>query len=430
MAAVDEDRVFRKCARRVIAFAIAGYAINYLDRSNIGFAALTMNRDLGFSPSVYGFGAGLFYVSYALFQIPANLLLHRIGARRWMSCMFLAWGALAAANALVRDASGYYALRFALGMAEAGFFPGMILYLSFWFPKAWIGRMTTLFMAAAPGSLLIGGPLASMILPLEGHAGLHGWQWLFLLEGAPACFAGVALFLWLPDGPREARWLNDAERRVIQSRLREEHEPRAADVMSGLRDIRVWLFGVAGGGIVLATYGFAFWLPLIVQGLGFGTFATGMLVALLYLSTFPAMLLWARSSDRRGERVRHAASAALFGAAMLIIGGAAHSNLAVLLALSGAAVGMYSALPLLVTIASGFLRDGALASGYAVVNMIANLIGGFAAQYLIGILRERTGSYVPALMLIALSLVLAASIVLVFGPSATQPSISGERAET
>ena len=414
-----DDRVFVKCAWRVIAFALAGYAINYLDRSNVGFAALTMNRDLGFSASVYGFGAGLFYVSYALFQVPANLVLHRIGARRWMCCIFVAWGTVAAASALVRSAAGFYALRFALGMAEAGFFPGMILYLSFWFPRAWMGRMATLFMAAAPASLLIGGPLASVILQIDGAAGLHGWQWLFLLEGAPACIAGIALFFWLPDGPAQARWLSEDERRVIQSRLTDEHASKRVDVMSGLLDPRVWLLGLLAGCIVLATYGFAFWLPLIVQGLGFGNFVTGILVALIYLSTFPVMLLWARSSDRSGERIWHVASAALFGAAMLMIGAATHSELVVLLGLAGAAGGMYSALPLFNTIAPSFLGGGALASGFALINMIASLIGGFAAQYLIGILRERTGGYVAGLMLIAMSLVIAAAIVLAFGRAAS-----------
>ena len=412
---MSEDRVFRKCAWRVIAFAILGYAINYLDRSNVGFAALTMNRDLGFSASVYGFGAGLFYVSYALFQMPANLMLYRIGARRWMACIFVTWGAVAVLTALVRNALDFYVLRFALGMTEAGFFPGMIVYLSLWFPKAWIGRMTTLFMAAAPASLLIGGPLASIILQLENRAGLHGWQWLFLLEGAPACLAGIASLFWLPDGPAQAHWLNDDERRVIQSRLTEEAVSRHVDVMSGLRDPRVWLLGFAGGCIVVATYGFALWLPLIVQGLGFDTFATGMLVALLWLSAIPVMLLWARVSDRSGERVRHVVSAALFGAAMLIIAAVSQSGFVILLALAGAAGGMYSALPLFNTLAPGFLSGGALASGFALINMIASLIGGFAAQYAIGILRERTGSYVPGLMLIALSLALAAAIVSALG---------------
>jgi ACS family tartrate transporter-like MFS transporter len=426
---MSDDRVFRKCAWRVIAFALIGYAINYLDRSNVGYAALTMNRDLGFSASVYGLGAGMLYVSYALFAVPANLMLHRIGARRWMSCIFLIWGALAAANALVRTPSGFYMLRFALGMAEAGFFPGMILYLSFWFPKAYIGRMTTLFMSAAPASLLIGGALASGILQLDGHAGLHGWQWLFLIEGAPACLAGIALFLWLPDGPAQARWLDDDERRAIKSRLSEEGASMPVDVMSGLLDPRVWLLGLVGSGILIATIGFGFWLPLIVQGLGFGNFATGMLVASIYLSAFPVMLLCARQSDRRGERVRYVASAALFGAAMLITASAVRSELVVLVALAGAAAGMYSALPLFTAIVPGFLRGGALASGFAMINMIDNLVGGFAGQYGIGVLRERTGNYVAGLLLIALSLVLAAAIVLAFGAMAPRTAVKPVPAE-
>src|SRR5947209_4483456 len=184
-AGMSEDAVIRKCAWRLLPLIIVAYVFNYIDRTNIGFAALTMNRDLGFSPSVYGFGAGIFFVSYAFFQIPANLLLHRFGARRWMACILMAWGAVAAANALTRGAHSFYTVRFVLGAAEAGFFPGTIFYLSLWFPKAWLGRMTAVFQSATTTSLVIGGPLASAILSLDGIAGMHSWQWLFLLEGLP-----------------------------------------------------------------------------------------------------------------------------------------------------------------------------------------------------------------------------------------------------
>ena len=304
----------------------------------------------------------------------------------------------------------------------------MIVYLSYWFPKAWIGRMTTLFMAAAPVSLLIGGPLASFILQLEGWAGLHGWQWLFLIEATPACIAGIALLFWLPDGPAQARWLNDEERRVIQSRLTEESGSRRVDIMSGLRDSRVWLLGFAGGCIVVATYGLALWLPLIVQGIRLRDFATGMLVALVFLSAIPVMLLWAGVSDGSGERVRHVVSAALFAAAMLIIGAAAHSDFVVLLALAGAAGGMYSALPLFNTLAPSFLGGGALASGFALINTIASSDRRLRRAISDRHPAERTGSYAAGLLLIATSLVIAAAIVLAFGHVASARRKAAEQA--
>src|SRR5579864_3807146 len=210
-----DDRIFAKCALRLLPLITAAFIVNFLDRTNVGFAALTMNRDLGFTPTVYGLGAGIFFVSYSLFQVPANLALHRIGARRWISCILALWGAAAAATALTRGPISFYVLRFLLGMAEAGFFPGIILYLTFWFPKEFLGRFTAMFMAGNVLSFVIGGPLASLILRLDGVAGMHAWQWLFVIEGVPACIIAVAVLTVLPDGPGDAPWLNDNERRLV-----------------------------------------------------------------------------------------------------------------------------------------------------------------------------------------------------------------------
>ena len=210
---------------------IAGYLINFLDRTNLGFAALTMNKDLGFSPSVYGLGSGLFFLSYSLLVVPANLMQHKIGARRWLFALFVAWGAAASANALIRGPQSFYALRLLLGVAEAGFFSGVIYYLTLWFPKAWLARVNAMFMCAVAGSAIIGGPLASLILRLDGMAGIRGWQWLFLLEGVPACVMGFIILRLLTDAPAQARWLTADEKRFVITRLDAEQgskEQRAA----------------------------------------------------------------------------------------------------------------------------------------------------------------------------------------------------------
>jgi ACS family tartrate transporter-like MFS transporter len=207
----EHDRVFTKCAWRLIPFMALLYVINYIDRNNVGFAALTMNADLAFSPSVYGFGAGVFFVSYMLFQLPANLVLDRIGARRWIFIILAAWGLISAATAFVRTPAEFYAVRFLLGVAEAGFFPGMVYYLTLWFPEAYRARFTAWFLSAIPLSVVIGGPLAGLILGMDGIAGLRGWQWLFLIEGIPASLLAFAVLKLLPDGPAHARFLTAEE---------------------------------------------------------------------------------------------------------------------------------------------------------------------------------------------------------------------------
>src|SRR5215471_4955151 len=242
---MSDDRVFVKCAWRLIPFMVLLYVVSFIDRTNAGFAALTMNKDLGFSPTVFGFGAGIFFVGYALFQVPANVILERIGARRWVFGILAVWGLLSASNALVRSPTGFYAVRFFLGVAEAGFVPGMWLYLTYWFPRAYLARFTANFMIAVPLSVVIGGPLASLILQMNGVASLHGWQWLFLMEGLPAFLLSFAVLKLLPDRPSRASWLTDEQKRIIAVGLAAEDSPGRSDLWSGLRDPRVLALGVA-----------------------------------------------------------------------------------------------------------------------------------------------------------------------------------------
>jgi MFS transporter, ACS family, tartrate transporter len=378
-------------------------------------AALTMNRDLGFSPSIYGLGGGIFFISYSLFQVPANVVLQRIGARRWIFCILMIWGLTAAANALIRGPASFYLLRVVLGGFEAGFFPGMILYLTYWFPGRFLGRFTAIFMTGNVASFVIGGPISTFVLALDGVAGLHGWQWLFILEGLPACLIGLAVLRFLPDRPANAAWLDPDERRYVADRVEHEQSTKEHDLLRGLLDPRVLALGIAYGGILFAIYGFGLWLPLLMQGTGFSNSAIGFLTALLYLAAIPAMILWGRSSDRKNERTWHVASAALAAAAALFIASAVHNSAFLLIALALTGAGIYASLAPFYGVASSFLSGPAMATGIALINMIGGLLGGFAGQYLIGIIRDRTGSYAVALAVIAVSLLISACIVLALG---------------
>jgi ACS family tartrate transporter-like MFS transporter len=222
----EENQVFAKCAWRLIPFMGLLYLVSFIDRTNAGLAALTMNKDLSFSPTVFGFGAGIFFMGYALFQVPANVILERIGARRWVFCIMAVWGLLSASNALVQTPISFYIVRFLLGLAEAGFIPGMFLYLSYWFPRGYLARFTAYFMVANPLSFVIGGPISSVIMGMDGVAGLHGWQWLFLMEGLPAFLLSFAVLRFLPDFPARAAWLTGEEKDAVAARLANE-EPRA-----------------------------------------------------------------------------------------------------------------------------------------------------------------------------------------------------------
>lgn len=417
---VVDQRVFAKCAWRILPIVIAAFIANFLDRTNVGFAALTMNRDLGFSPTVYGFGAGIFFFSYSLFQVPANLVLHRVGARRWISCILALWGATAAATALTRGPISFYVLRFLLGMAEAGFFPGIILYLTFWFPKAFLGRFTAMFMAGNVLSFVIGGPLATLILRLDGAGGMHAWQWLFVLEGIPAYVIALAVLILLPDGPADAPWLNGSERQFVAASVSVEQSYKEQNLMRGLLNLRVLALGIAYGGMLFAIYGFGFWLPLLIQAAGFSNSETGFVTGSLYLASVPAMLVFARSSDGREERIWHVASASLFGAVALFIAAVTHANFVLLPAVALAGMAMYSALTPFYGLASSFLAGRAMAGAIALINMIGGFLGGFAGQYGIGKIRETTGSYAPALGLMAVSLLVAGAIVLTLGRGMSQ----------
>jgi ACS family tartrate transporter-like MFS transporter len=407
------------------------YLVSFLDRVNVGFAALTMNRDLGFSPTVFGWGAGIFFFGYVLFEVPSNVLLERFGARVWICRIMVSWGVISAAMALVQGQSSFYALRFLLGVAEAGFFPGMILYLTYWYPAARRARIVAIFMAAVPLASVLGAPLSSLILSAGDGLGLKGWQWLFVIEGVPACLLGLSVLALLPDGPARAKWLTEAERARIAAILAADAaaNPHAVGhrLSAALADGRVWLLGLIYLGLAIGLYGIGLWLPQIVRGMGFSVLATGFVVAVPYAVSAATMNLWGRRSDRRNERIGHVALPALVGAGALVVGVLAPSNIAVLCALGLGTVCLYAMAGPFWAIPPAFLGGTAAAGGIALVNSIGNL-GGFIGPYLMGWLKQDTGDYRSGMAALALSLAASAVLTLVLGrrlrrrPAETEPA--------
>jgi MFS transporter, ACS family, tartrate transporter len=410
----EQDQVFTKCAWRLIPFMMLLYIVNYLDRVNVGFAALTMNKDLGFSPEVFGFGAGIFFFSYAICQVPSSLILERLGAKRTVFGIMVMWGVLSASTALVQGQVSFYALRFLLGVAEAGFFPGMVFYLTLWFPHGYRARFTAIFVAGIPLASIIGGPLSGFILGMDEFAGLHGWQWLFLMEGIPAGLLAFAVLKLLPDGPASAPWLSETEKETIAGRITSDTVAAHGNLWAGLRDPRVLALGVAGFGVGAALYGTQLWLPQIIKAMGFSNIATGFVIALPYAAGMAAMIFWGRSSDRRSERVWHIAIASLVGAAGFAGASIAPSNLLMVLALTFAVVGILANYGPFFTFPSSFSSGPAAAGGIALINACTNF-GGFIGPTAIGIIKERTGGYTDAMIALTIALIASAVIVLILG---------------
>jgi ACS family tartrate transporter-like MFS transporter len=418
----QSERVFVKAAWRLIPFLMLLYLLNFLDRVNVGFAALTMNRDLNFTPEIYGFGAGILFFSYAFLQLPANFIFERLGARRWVFIMLIAWGTISASFALVQSATTFYVLRFLLGAAEAGFFPGMIYYLTLWFPQAYRARFTAMFITAQPFAFIVGGPLSTLILGMDGLAGLRGWQWLFLIEGVPAAFLAFVVLRWLPDNPSGATWLTSDEKATIATRLAAEETTAHRDFLPALLDARVWILGLIALGQNCAAYGVQLWLPQIVQGMGFSIQATGFVVALPFAAVIVAMVLCGRSSDRRGERVWHVALPLLVAAMAFFVAGLAPSDVIVLAALAVVVVSLDTGIGVFWALPSTFLAGSAAAAGIALVRTVSAL-GGFAGPAIVGVLRGGTGDYAAAMAALGSGLVLAAILVLGLGKALTSRKV-------
>ena len=414
------ESALRKVRWRLIPFLFLLYVIAYLDRVNVGFAAIDMNRDLGFSALVYGLGSGIFFFSYAVLEVPSNLVLERVGARRWIARIMLTWGVLSVAMMFVNSPARFYAIRFLLGAAEAGFFPGVIFYLTQWFPARDRAQALALFMTATAMAFVIGAPLSSALLQLDGALGLRGWQWLFLLEGLPGIVLAPVVLRHLVDRPADATWLTDAERSWLTATMAAEQRdaPHAhVTLRAALTSGRLWILSLLYLCIVIAFYGVSFWLPQIVQSTsGLASPTIVLLSAIPYVAATIGLITISRRSDRTGERRWHIAVPCLIGAAGFIATVALPASLAVSLAtLSIAAFGIWGSLGPFWTLPPAFLRGAAAAGGIALVNSIA-AVGGFAGPFLIGWVRDVTGTFSAGLLILAALLGLAAAIALAITP--------------
>jgi ACS family tartrate transporter-like MFS transporter len=403
---ISEPQLLRKITRRLIPFMFVLYIVSYLDRVNVSFASLQMNAALGFSARIYALGAGIFFIGYFLFEVPSNLILHRVGARLWMARILVTWGVISSAMMFVKGTSSFYALRFLLGIAEAGFFPGMILYLTYWFPAHARGRAVGRFMTATAVASVIGGPLSGLLLEMDGWQGLSGWQWLFLIEGLPAVLLGFITFVYLPDGPKNAKWLNTEEKKWIEDTLERERQQTVSGGQHSMNDAmrsgRVWTFAMIYFAIIMSFYGITFWLPQIVQGFsGMRALAVGLITTIPWIGAAIGMVLLSRNSDASGERRWHVAMSAVGGAAGLIAAGLLHNPMLELAALSLAAAGIWGTLGPFWALSSESLAGTGAAAGIALINSVGNL-GGFLGPYLVGWIRDRTGSFTLALVALAM----------------------------
>lgn len=420
-----------KVARRLLPFLCLCYAVNFLDRVNVGFAALSMNEDLGFSPSIFGAGAGIFFVGYILFEIPSNLALQRFGARIWIARIMISWGIVAVAMAFVSGETSFYALRFLLGVAEAGFFPGIILYLTYWFPMRERARIVSLFMAAVPLATMVGGPVSGALLELHGLFGLKGWHWLFIVEGLPAIVLGAVALRFLDDGPEAARWLSEDERTALTDTLAAEaaatRELGYAELGQALTRPRVLVLGLLYFCIVIGFYGVSFWMPQVIQTYGLKPLEIGFLTAIPYFFAAIAMVLWGAHSDRTGERIWHVALPLLVAGAAFAWSASSLPLWLTIVALTLATAGTYAAIGTFWSLPTSILTGTGAAAGLALVNSLGNS-GGLVGPPIIGVIKQETGSFTAALLFLAGALVLGAFVALAFGHAARRRAAASSAA--
>ena len=415
-------RAMARVRRRLIPFLATMYFVAYLDRVNVGFAALQMNAALGLSSQVFGTGAGIFFLGYFLFEVPSNFALARVGARIWIARIAILWGVVSVSMLLISGPRSFYAMRFLLGAAEAGFFPGIVLYFTFWFPAPERAKALAQFSTASMAAGIFGAPLSGALLSLRGVAGLDGWQWLFLVEGVPAIVLGIVALWYLTDGPEQACWLADDERRWLIDAIRRDRALTAGrpahTLFAGLTNLTVWRLALSLFLVVTSGYGFSFFLPQIVKALsGASDLTVGALTAVPFFIAAIGMVTVAAHSDRTGERRGHAAACAALAALALGAASFAGSPAAQFAALAIAAIGLYSFTPPFWSLPTAFLRGDAAAAGIALINATGNL-GGFLGPYVMGWMKDATGDYLIGLRLLATAAALSGVAVLVRGPAA------------
>jgi MFS transporter, ACS family, tartrate transporter len=408
-----QRRTILKVSWRLMPLIVLSYLIAYIDRTNIAFAALTMNKDLGFSAYLYGWGAGIFFLGYALFEVPSNVILEKVGARRWIARIMITWGIISGLMATVTGPTSFLVLRFLLGVAEAGFFPGIIFYLSTWFPAAYRGRVISMLFLALPVSNALAAMISGAILEMDGILGLKGWQWVFIIEAIPAVLLAFVVLRKMTDRPAQATWLTVDEREWLETEMRAERKQveRAGhlSLFKALTDKRVLALSAIYFTSVTASYGITFFLPQIVKGLGQSNLVTGFLTAIPYTLGAIGLVLWGYSSDRRNERRWHliiataTCSIGLLGVGLL---GTSYWSLA---AMSVAIVGIYGSRPCFWPMPSIFLTGTAAAGGIALINSIGNL-GGYVGPFIVGWIKDSTKSFEMALYFLAACAALSAVI--------------------
>ncbi|MGE5158733.1 MAG: MFS transporter [Gemmatimonas sp.] len=399
-----ETSTIRAISWRLIPFLVLAYFFSYLDRVNLGFAALTMNAELKFTPLIFAWGAGIFFIGYFIFEVPSNLALARFGASRWIARIMVTWGVISALMATINSEWSFYLLRFLLGVAEAGFFPGIILYLTYWYPAEYRARFLAAFAVAVPVSTVIGAPVSGLLLGLDGVWGLKGWQWLYILEGVPSMLLGMVTWFYLTDKPEHANWLTEEQKAWLSARLDAELAAKQAakhmTLGQALSSPKVIMLGLIYFCFVAALYGMQFWLPQIVKAFGLTNAQTGFVTAIPYLFGTVAMILWARRSDATRERVFHVG--APFFVTALALGLSSHISdpTMTMVVLTLAAIGIFCIFAVFWTLPTAWLSGTAAAGAIALINSVGNLAG-FGGPYLIGWAKQATGSTSTGLLFLA-----------------------------
>jgi ACS family tartrate transporter-like MFS transporter len=422
MTQVEEKELVRKMAWRVLPFLLLTYLICLIDRLNVGFAALTMNQELGFTATVYGWGAGLFFFGYFLGEVPSNLIMSKVGARIWFARIMISWGIFAVAMGFIGGDVGFFVTRFLLGIAEAGFFPGVIYYLTLWFPAQYRGRIFGLFLIISPLNNTIAAPLAGLILnTFDGAMGYPGWRWLFIVEGIPAVVLAFVTLRVVIDRPDNATWLTTEEKAHLRESLAREAasriETKHLSLWQTLGHPKVLLFAVVYTALAIGIYGIALWMPQIIKGMGLqNPLKIGLVMAVPYLIATVCMVLWSRHSDRTGERVWHCAGPLALASAGLACSAYAGSPLLAMISLALAAIGLYCSQPVFWAMPTGYLTGVAAAGGIAFINSIGNL-GGFVGPFAVGWLKDHFGGFQAGLIFLALCLLAGSVVAVIVGRS-------------
>lgn len=407
----DQTAILNKVSWRLIPFMLLLYVVAYLDRINISFAGLQMNKDLGFGPEVFGLGSGTFFIGYFLFGVPSNIMVARLGARRWIAIIMVVWGCISMSFAEVRSVELFYIMRFLLGVAEAGFFPGMILYLTYWFPRKEHAQAVSRFMTAIPLAGILGGVVSAQVLQLHGLLGMPGWKWLFIITGSPAVFLGLFVFFFLADGPRDCRWLSTQEKELLLTIVEDgQKQPGAVEApkQNVFNNAHVWILAALYFLLTLGMYGFQLWLPQIISSFGkLSDSFTALLSAIPAAFQAIGMTVVGRSSDARGERRFHVAACACLAAIGLILCAFCKEPVLSLICLCVSAFGLWGVVGPFWAIPTTYLSASAAAAGIGLINSVGNL-GGFAGPYLVGYIRQRNPDFAFALISLAIPLVVAA----------------------